>query len=115
MARHMRKLVDVRVVPAPAVPVAAAETCGLDANDGAVRMRRRIAHRFNRNRPAKLVINDCLHSCSGNLWLRFSFHPASKRPATGEIYSTCNEDVTDVLSGARAQPKNSYNGRNDVD
>ena len=59
--RHMRELFDIRVVPAPAVPVAAAEPGGFDSNDGAVGRWRRIGNRFDGDGAAELVIDDCFH------------------------------------------------------
>src|SRR5262249_33527597 len=61
VARHVRKLFDVRIVAAPAVPIAAAKAGRFDLNDGAVRIRRRIGEGRYRNRAAELVISYCIH------------------------------------------------------
>jgi hypothetical protein len=61
VARYMRKLFDVRVVPAPAVPIAAAEPSRFNSNDGAIWFRSRITHGLDSDRPTEFVIDDCFH------------------------------------------------------
>ena len=58
---HMRKLPNIWVVAAPAMPIAAAQPGRFNLNDGSIRFRRWLWNCFQRDAAAKLVIDNCFH------------------------------------------------------
>src|SRR5262249_25948997 len=63
VSRHMRELAYIRIVPPPAMPVAAAKPRRFNPNHSPIRSRRRIRQAFDGDWPAKLVVSNGFHRC----------------------------------------------------